>query len=232
MKDRKRAPRHKKTAPFSREVTFLLPPSIGDDDKIQIKFRMIATPENWERLCRFSYDDKSRQHLGKLFSHHVLLDVQQFLDNNIFKRKPRGVHAQQLSEPGGKTEAEFMTESRRFVAATKGLAAHWITVQEEKWPGWFSETISALRKSKANITHNRTGHLVDGKIAYELWKSEFKSERRKQGLPGPKDYKSFRRTYIERTHGNIVDAAEKCAKDVIEHQNPDVRIHDIVELLP
>jgi len=213
------------------KITLSLPKSdffLKDDGLSRIELYMSATPDNWRKLYYLGNDKESLQHLGTLFFHHAIRPgYERYASSLDNPPSPRGIHAVDTGDPKDGTEAEFMADSRNFIAAAMAVVSYWISRPEDEWPEFFNKIITDLKSSKVDIYHKRRkAQLVATKITFAIWKKKFKRRMRKQGLTGPKDLKSFRRRYIK-DNPRVMEG-----KDLFEKYGPHASIDDIVSLFP
>jgi hypothetical protein len=212
------------------KVTLLLPKSdffSNDDDLSRIELYMSATPDNWKKLIYLGNDGEDLQYLGTLFYHFAIRPGYEkyasYFDNPPL---PRGIHAVDTGDPKDGTEAEFMTDSRNYIAAAMAVISYWVDTPEDEWPEFFKNIITDMKSSNIDILHKRNGQLVATKIVFALWIRTFRKRMIKQGLSGPKDLGTFRRRYI-----NDNPRIEE-AKVLFEKYGHHATIDDIVALFP
>jgi len=211
-------------------ATLLLPKNDffpKDDGLSRIEIYMSATPDNWSKLYYLGNDIEGLQYLGTLIFHHAIRPGYERYASSLDNPPPRGIHAVDTGDPKDGTEAEFMADSRNYIAAAVTVISYWINKPEDEWPEFFNKIITDLKSSKVDIHHKRRKtQLVATKITFAIWKKKFKSRMIKQGLSGPKDLKSFRRRYIN-DNPRVLET-----KILFEKNGPYTTIEDIVGSFP
>lgn len=187
-----------------------------------IEFNMSATPDNWRKLYYFT----DMEQLGRLiFINGVRPGYEEYvlpLDNP----PDHGIHGFDTGDPTDGTEAEFMKESKDYVAAALAVTSYWLKKPEEQWPKHFKEIIEFL--DSVEIRDKRTTKPLASKIVWKLWERESKVRGRKMGMVFPKNLQRFRDTYARnKTNPRIRDA-----KEIFKQSGFNLTIDELLAHLP
>lgn len=200
---------------------------VEDDGLSSIQIYMSATPDNWRKLYSLGTDRESLEYLGQLIFLNAIRPGYETYTASLDNPPPRGLHAVEMGTHEDETEAEFMADSRNYIAAAMAVVSYWINKPGHGWPEFFTTIIEDLISSKSDIYHKRRKkQLVATKVTFALWKEKFKKRLIGQGLTGPKDLKSFRRVYINN------NPRIKPAKDEFKKYGPHATIDDIYASFP
>jgi hypothetical protein len=200
---------------------------VEDDGLSSIEIYISATPDNWRKLYSLGTDRESMEYLGQLIFLNAVSPGYKTYAASLDNPPSRGIHAHDMGGPKDATEAEFMADSRNYIAAAMAVISYWINKPEHDWPESFAKIIEDLISSKSDIYHKiRKKQLVATKITFAIWKHKFRNRMLKQGLTGPKDLKSFRRVYINN------NPRIKAAQAQFKKYGPHATIEDIYASFP
>ena len=235
MAKKKQAIRSKFTAVREETVVLPCPTAYLEDENAfgptEIVFKIRATPENWSRLCSFGPDDDRLLYLARMLEINILSDMRKKMDE-LFRTKPRGIHAKRIREAQKKSQPDIIQSYRTFTAAAMILTMHWLELPEKDWPLRFTYLIHEFRETGKDILDKRSKKLNPAKITYQWWKKEHQFDQDNGLVKGPKDYQSFRQTYIVKndTLQYAKTLLEKnLLKDLIKEKGQELTIQDVVE---
>lgn len=187
-----------------------------------IEFNMSATPDTWRKLYYFT----NMEQLGRLIFINGICPAYEEYVLPLDNPPARGIHDFDTGDKTDGTEAEFMKESKDYVAAALAVTSYWLKKPEEQWPKHFKEIIELL--DSVEIGDKRTMEPLASKIVWKLWKRKSKVRGGKLGMMFPKNLQRFRDTYARnKTNPRIRDA-----KEIFKQSGFNLTIDELLAHLP